>query len=158
MNERLSKLISLFSKIEGVKISGDFQVKGTTLRKLAETNGGGYQRVLKWAEGKVGSKVSRMTSEAETPAQIDPEMMEMKNQLKGAWEVMVGRNTKYGDSWKVLSIPSMANLIEMKMHRIANMTEKDLNPKIIDEAVDAINYSAMILFKLKEKGIIYNHD
>jgi len=46
----------------------------------------------------------------------------------------------------------------MKMHRIANMTEKDLNPKIIDEAVDAINYSAMILFKLKEKGIIYNHD
>ena len=32
------------------------------------------------------------------------------------------------------------------------------NPKIIDEAVDAINYSAMILFKLKEKGIIYDHD
>jgi len=158
MNERLSKLISLFSKIEGVKISEDYQVRGTTLRKLAETNGGGYQRVLKWAEGKVAPKVPKTRLETETPALIDPEMMEMKNQLKGAWEVMVGRNTKYGDSWKVLSIPSMANLIEMKMHRIANMTEKDLNPKIIDEAVDAINYSAMILFKLKEKGITYKHD
>jgi len=154
MNERLSKLISLFSKIEGVKISGDYQVRGTTLRKLAETNGGGYQRVLKWAEGKAYPK---KVVGPELPV-ISEEMLEMKNQLKGAWEVMVGRNTKYGDSWKVLSIPSMANLVEMKMHRIANMTEKELNPKIIDEAVDAINYAAMILFKLKEKGITYKHD
>lgn len=153
MNERLAKLINLFSKIEGVKVTGDYVVRGTSLKKLAETNGGGYQRVLKWAEGKVPKKTPEPT-----PLPVGPEMMEMKNQLKGAWEVMVGRNAKYGDSWKVLSIPSMANLIEMKMHRIANMTEKELNPKIIDEAVDAINYSAMILYKLKEKGITYKHD
>jgi len=153
MNDRLSKLIDLFSKIEGVRVTGAYAVRGTSLKKLAETNGGGYQRVLKWAEGKVPKKAPRTTQPP-----IDPEMLEMKNQLRGAWEVMVGRNTKYGDSWRVLSIPSMANLIEMKMHRIANMTEKDLNPKIIDEAVDTINYSAMMLFKLKEKGIIYKHD
>lgn len=153
MNDRLNKLISLFSKIEGTKITGDYVVRGTSLRKLAETNGGGYQRVLKWAESKIPKKAPEPT-----PLPVPPEMQEMKNQLKAAWEVMLGRNAKYGDSWKVLSIPSMANLIEMKMHRIANMNEKELNPKIIDEAVDAINYSAMMLYKLKEKGITYKHD
>lgn len=155
MNERLAKLISLFSKIEGARVTGDYVVRGTSLKKLAETNGGGYQRVLRWAE----SKVPKSKKDPEpTSLPVPPEMAEMKNQLKAAWEVMLGRNAKYGDSWKVLSIPSMANLIEMKMHRIANMTEKELNPKIIDEAVDAINYSAMILYKLKERGITYKHD
>lgn len=150
MNERLSKLIKLFSEIEGTKVTGDYIVRGTSLRKLAETNGGGYQRVLKWAESKV--------TPIETPAPINPDMLLLKAIHKHCWEVMNGRNQKYGDSWKVLSIQSIANLIEMKMHRIANMTEQNLDPKVVDEFVDASNYATMALQKLQDKGITHNHD
>ena len=153
MNDRLNRLISLFSKIEGVKVTEDYIVRGTSLRKLAETNGGGYQRVLKWAEGKVPKKASEPA-----PIPVNPEMQELKMIHKHCWEVMNGRNQKYGSSWKVLTIQSIANLIEMKMTRIANMAEQNLDPKLVDEFVDASNYAVMALKKLQDKGIVYKHD
>ncbi len=64
--------------------------------------------------------------------------------------LMEERNLKYGDSWRVLTIPSVANLIEMKMHRIANLPAGA--PKTRDEFMDTINYACMGLLKLTESA------
>lgn len=78
-------------------------------------------------------------------------MKEALEQFKKCQDLMISRNKKYGDSWKVLTIQSIANLIEMKMHRIANMDTKNLDPKIEDEFSDACNYAIFGLIKLNQK-------
>lgn len=67
-----------------------------------------------------------------------------------AFDLMKSRNTKYGDSWKVLSIQSLANLCEMKLHRIANLDK--VEPKIYDELIDTLNYMVFGLLKLKSQN------
>jgi len=79
----------------------------------------------------------------------DVEMDQMKEIVDNCHQLMRSRNAKYGDSWKVLSIPSMANLSEMKLHRIANMA--NIDPKVEDELIDVINYCTFALWKLKNK-------
>lgn len=71
-----------------------------------------------------------------------------KSEFENCFELMQGRNKKYGNSWKVLSITSLANLCEMKLHRIANMDASNLDPKVEDEAQDVINYMIFTLIKL----------
>lgn len=61
--------------------------------------------------------------------------------------LMIERNEKYGDSWKVLTVPSIANLIEMKLHRVANLPSGA--PKVEDEFMDTVNYALMALLKLE---------
>ena len=75
-----------------------------------------------------------------------------QEQFGKCFDLMMSRNKKYGNSWRVLTIQSIANLIEMKMHRIANMSIQSLDPKTEDEFVDAANYAIMGLMKLNEKN------
>jgi len=72
-----------------------------------------------------------------------------QEQQKKAFDLMMSRNKKYGDSWKVLSIQSIANLCEMKMNRIAKLGEIDA--KTEDEFFDIINYACFALIKLNNK-------
>jgi hypothetical protein len=68
--------------------------------------------------------------------------------LEECKELMNERNQKYGDSWRTLSIQSTANLIEMKMNRVARL---GLDAKIKDELQDSINYAIFALYKLKQR-------
>lgn len=54
------------------------------------------------------------------------------------------RNKKYGDSYEVLDVHSIAKLCEMKMNRISNM---EGNAKIEDEFMDTINYAIIGIYK-----------
>lgn len=72
-----------------------------------------------------------------------------KKILDECYELFIERYEKYGDSWKVLSVQSTANLCEMKMNRIARLGHKV--PKTEDEFKDNINYSVFALMKLNEE-------
>ena len=74
---------------------------------------------------------------------------QFKEILKECYEVMMSRNKSYGQSWRVLSVKSIANLIEMKMNRISQLPEGA--PKAVDEFRDVLNYSCFALMKLREK-------
>ncbi len=75
------------------------------------------------------------------------EEKQIREEFEKCLSLMLERNEKYGDSWKVLTIPSLANLIEMKMHRIANLPSGA--SKTNDEFQDTVNYALMGLLKLK---------
>lgn len=69
--------------------------------------------------------------------------------LNSCYKLMLERNKSYGVSWKVLTVKSIANLIEMKMNRISQLNEGNI--KIEDEFRDVINYACFALLKLKKK-------
>lgn len=156
-SQRIAYMIGLWEKVNGCEGNLSTRINNTTIGRLCETSGGPYQRVITWLEKKV--------DELSMPEKNEPEESEYRNALledkpytdmekadkefQKCFELMQGRNAKYGDSWKVLSVQSIANLIEMKMHRIANMDTKDLDPKIEDEFIDAVNYGIFGLIKLK---------
>lgn len=79
---------------------------------------------------------------------LSRDMESAQFELKRCFQLMVGRNGAYGDSWKVLSIQSIANLIEMKMNRIARLGEADA--KTEDEFMDVVNYAIFGLLKMHE--------
>lgn len=81
---------------------------------------------------------------------MNKDMILMHQIMEEAHILMVGRNDKYGDSWKVLTLQSIANLVEMKMHRIARMNSQNLDPKILDEFTDGLNYCAMGIAALRK--------
>lgn len=136
-------------------VEPETKIKGTPIKKLCEYNAGGYQRVIAWLEsqqpkeeGNIKTAAELLKTEASTV--LTNEMDVMETLSKDAHNVMTERSKKYGDSWKVLTIQSIANLIEMKMNRIANMRNENLDPKIEDEFIDAINYAKMGLYKYKK--------
>lgn len=75
------------------------------------------------------------------------EEQKMRDLFEECLQLMLERNAKYGDSWRVLTIPSLANLAEMKLHRIANLPPGA--PKTKDEFMDTVNYALMGLLKLE---------
>jgi predicted nucleic acid-binding Zn-ribbon protein len=72
---------------------------------------------------------------------------EFREILDTAFMLFEERNEKYGNSWEVLTIQSTANLIEMKMNRIATL---GIETKTEDEFIDTINYAVMGILKLKK--------
>lgn len=143
---RLEYLINGLKKIEGqnnkdVIIDKDTKLRGTTLEKLSLYNGPAFNRVSSWIKEKL--------DEIGTPNQ-PTETTLFRNKMQECFDLFKSRNNKYGDSWKVLSLQSVANLIEMKMHRVANMSTQQIDPKIKDEFQDSVNYAVMGLLKLKE--------
>lgn len=164
-SQRIAYMIGLWERLNPGAIGTlSTTINNTTIGRLCETSGGPYQRVITWLEKKV-DELSFPVETSESLASkglLDSEYRNMlledrpKTDMEQAdlefqkcFELMQGRNTKYGDSWKVLSVQSIANLIEMKMHRIANMNAKELDPKIEDEFIDAVNYGIFGLIKLK---------
>lgn len=133
---RISYMIKLLQNISDETITRSTEIKGASIEKLCEFAGGGYYRVIRWLESK----------------QKDDADKDLTPLYKECRDLMKSRNEKYGDSWRVLTIQSVANLIEMKMTRIANMKETNLDPKIEDEFIDAVNYAIMGLHKFR------NHD
>lgn len=59
---------------------------------------------------------------------------------------MLQRNEKYGQSWKILDISTIAQLCQMKLYRIGKL---ELDPKTEDEFIDVINYCYFALIKIK---------
>lgn len=136
-NDRIEYIVQLIKKIEPTKqVNADYMMRGTSIRKLCEYDTAPYQRIKSWAE----KKVSELTSSTD--------MEKAKLQFEQCFEVMKGRNQSYGSSWNVLSVQSIANLIEMKMNRIAKLGVVDT--KAIDEFIDATNYAIFALIKLKK--------
>ena len=67
-----------------------------------------------------------------------------------ARKIILDRNEKYWDSWKVLSIQSLANLCEMKLNRIAKLW---VDAKTEDELIDVINYCVFGYLKINDISI-----
>ncbi len=146
--ERINYLVSLLYELDPEGIyDGDYKIKNATLDSICEYPGGGYFRIKSWLEKKVEEKQNEL-GEKFTP-KSDMELA--REQFQKCFELMQSRNKKYGDSWKVLTIQSLANLCEMKLHRIANMQSDNLDPKIEDELVDTANYMIFALIKLTNK-------
>ncbi|RCV65508.1 protein of unknown function (DUF1599) [Methanophagales archaeon] len=75
--------------------------------------------------------------------------------LREVREVMVAKNTDYGDSWRKMRLSSITDQIIVKVCRIRKLEESKEPPKI-SEGVDAeyrdiINYCIFALIKLREE-------
>lgn len=137
-SERAVYIVSLFQKLNPDKeINRNTEIKNTTIWKLCETTGGPFQRIKKWAEDKVNKLEG---NELYT---------DFKNEMDKNYQLFEGRSKKYGNSWQVMKVQSIANLCEMKLHRISNMDT--LEPKIEDELRDTANYMIFALLKLTKK-------
>lgn len=144
--ERAKYIVGLYRQITGDEtINSNSKIKNTTIWRLCQGSGAAFQRIKDWCEGALEKRQIKIE-------EGDGEDMKLAAQeFVKCFELMRGRNKKYGDSWKVLTLQSIANLIEMKMHRIANMNSQQLDPKIEDEFIDAINYGVFGLIKLKKQ-------
>lgn len=142
--ERADYIVGLYRVImNDSNINSNTKIKNTTIWKLCETNGGPFQRIKKWCEEKVEiNKLKVNESDGE-------DMSSAFEQFVKCFELMKSRNKSYGSSWKVLSVQSIANLIEMKMNRIAQLGEIDA--KSLDEFQDCANYAVFALMKLNNK-------
>lgn len=167
MEERISYVVGLYQFLNPVaEVSASTMINNTSIAKLCETDGGPYQRIVSWLEKKVDEKkeaeLEVYASERSTKKpskyrsfllkeqEVQTDMSRAENEFQKCFDLMKSRNEKYGDSYKVLTLQSIANLIEMKMHRIANMDSKNIDPKIEDEFIDAANYAIFGLIKLKK--------
>ena len=140
---RSAYIVEMYRKItRDETINSNTQIKNTSIWRLCQSNGPAYQRIKSWCESKI--------IELQNQDPVNEDMKEAWEEFVKCYNLMKGRNTKYGDSWKVLTIQSLANLIEMKMHRIANMNSQQLDPKIEDEFIDTINYGIFGLIKIKK--------
>lgn len=138
---RINYIIEMYKKINPTDVINKYTtIKNTSIEKLCEFNGGAYNRIREWMESKI--------FELQTPIIKDDDIIKFKEEMNKCFELFKSRNKKYGSSWKALTMSSIANLIEMKMNRIANMDIEKLNPKIEDEFIDACNYAIMGLMKL----------
>lgn len=138
--ERAGYIVRLYQKLNpDTKVDSNTTIKNTTIWRLCETSGGPFQRIRKWTEAKVNALEGNVV------------INDFREQVDENFRLFEGRQKKYGDSWKVLTIPAIANLVEMKMHRIANMDIKDIDPKIEDEFRDGANYCVFGLLKLLNK-------
>ena len=135
---RVQYVMEMYQKINpNEEITSQTKIKGTTIEKLCEFDAGGYQRVKMWCEDKLNSR------------ERDSEIEIIAKEFQRCFQLMKSRNEKYGNSWKVLSVPSIANLIEMKMNRIAKLGAEA--PKTEDELMDSINYAIFALLKFTKK-------
>jgi len=149
---RINLIVSMYQELNDlqgtdIRVGRDTLFNNVTIEKLCEYGGPGYFRVLNWLQQKVGE--ARNSKKEEDAENIDMNLA--SQEFKKSFELMKSRNKKYGDSWKVLSIPSIANLCEMKLNRISNMDIENLDPKIEDELRDTMNYMAFALIKLNQK-------
>jgi hypothetical protein len=142
-SERMDYIVKMFQQLNPEeKITSDTIIRGTPIWKLCNSDGGPYQRIKTWCEKKITEK--KLIEEE------NDDMLKAKKEYDKCFDLMKSRNKKYGDSWKVLTIQSIANLCEMKLHRIANMNNQDLDPKIEDELRDTANYMIFALIKFYE--------
>ncbi len=96
--------------------------------------------------------------DADAPLELEPsaaiEMYESAaNEVR---DLMMAKNTDYGEAWRDMRISSFTDLILSKLHRIKQMEDNKGNT-LISEGVDAnykdiINYSIFALIQLAEQN------
>lgn len=146
--DRINYICAMHKKLNPLlDVTPKTTIKNASIEDLCKFDGAAYRRIKKWHEDTLQKKESEGVPVPTT--QISADMVEARELFHKCYDLMVSRNEKYGDSWKVLTIPSLANLCEMKLHRIANLPEGA--PKTEDELMDTINYCIFGLMKLKNK-------
>ncbi len=67
---------------------------------------------------------------------------------------MAAKNADYGDSWRLMRLPSITDQILVKVHRIRTIEESEDAPKISEgiesEYRDILNYCVFAMLKLQE--------
>lgn len=148
--QRVEYIIELYRKVN--KIPSDVEVDELTkinnaeIRKICVFEGPAYFRVRSNLESRLGKIVAEeKKGELNTKEDVD----KFHKVLKDCYELMGGRMQRYGNSWRIMDIQSIARLVMMKMDRIAELGED--NAKTKDELIDTINYCAFALIKFNEK-------
>lgn len=137
--QRIKYIISLYQRVcPDVKVTQDTLINNTSIKKLCQSNGGGFNRVKDWCEKKI--------SEIEG---IDPNMKKAKEQFNNCYQLMQQRSAKYGNSFKQLRLSSIIDLMAMKLDRCQN---QDLDNKATEiELEDICNYAIFGLMKIRNK-------
>jgi len=76
-------------------------------------------------------------------------------EAKIARQIFCDKNKDYGNSWKILRIPSLLDQIYIKADRIRNLEEGKLpqiNENINSEYIGIINYCVITLIQLEKKA------
>lgn len=145
---RIAYLVELYRQIypEAVDVCSVTKINNATIDSICHKGEEAYFRVRNWLEAQVG-KIVQKEKKGELDAEGD--IQKFNKVLKDCYELMQGRMTKYGNSWRTMDIRGIAFLIMMKMDRVAEFGED--NPKVLDEFQDTINYAIFALIKLNEK-------
>lgn len=138
---RIELLINYWQKLNPeIRIDSQSKIKNATIEKICWSDEA-FQRMTNWCEDRLKEKEQARLKE-------EGDINQFREVLNEAYQILKGRNEKYGDSWKVLTIQGLANLGEMKLHRISNLGE---DAKTYDEFIDTINYCIFGIIKLKNK-------
>jgi len=149
--ERINYLIKLTKILEpGVLIDKNYMFKGASIEKLAEFDGPGYKRMKGWLEEKVNQIELEAQFKEEIEIEEDKTDMELaKDEFVRCFELMKGRNDKYGDSYKKLRLNSIVDLMYMKLDRCV---KQSLDNKAIEvELEDIVNYGIFGLMKIRNE-------
>ena len=145
---KLQNVLGLHQKVTWKKASPkDVRAKGVTLEKISYATDWWYERYINRAQKKIKEK-------REVDVKIDDDMKLAWEVFREAFDLMKGRNKKYGDSRKVMNIQAIANLCEMKLNRIAQLGT--LDTKVRDEFLDIINYGIFALITLNTQEKLLN--
>lgn len=147
--KRLAELYVLYRKLTGKPYNWTEVETWWTLNDIA-CSAGRYKKYQAWYQKAYEEKRMKIQKEENKILQKDEKTLSQLHYeiSHKACHLMMSRNEKYWDSWKVLTIQSLANLCEMKLNRIARLGEVDA--KTEDELIDVLNYCVFWLIKLKE--------
>jgi len=72
--------------------------------------------------------------------------------LKELRELMIAKNTDYGDSWREMRLPSITDQILVKAYRIRSMEESEGPPKV-SEGIESPGAASAAFLRCSEAGI-----
>ena len=152
--QRIEYICEMYRKVysEAEDVSNMTKINNATIDSICNFEGPAYFRVRNWIEKKVGEIIQK---EKKGELDVEGDIQKFHKELKNCYELMQGRMDKYGNSWRIMDIRSIATLIMMKMDRISELGED--NAKTRDELVDSINYCTFALIKFNEKQNELSH-
>ena len=140
---RINDVLDLYYQATGeLKQPNDVWAKNTTFEKIAFSRDGAYERFCNRAQKKIAERRASKKNLAWDAEKI-------KEVFNEAYRLMMSRNQKYWDSWRVMDVQAIAALCEMKLNRIAQLWE--LEAKTADELIDTLNYMVFALIKFREQ-------
>lgn len=144
---RINYIIDLYQKMSGEPADFTTKINNASINSICMYEGPAYFRVKNWLEKKIGEKVQ---TEKKGELDIDKDIKAFHDTLKECLELARERMPKYGNSWRILDIKSLALLMMMKLDRIAELGEN--NAKTKDELQDVVNYATFSLIRFNEKN------
>lgn len=98
----------------------------------------------------------QLETKTDLPIELNPEETTLlyENAAGEVRELMIAKNTDYGEAWRDMRISSFTDLIMTKLHRIKQI-EDNMGATLISEGVegnykDIINYSIFALIQMKD--------